>query len=111
MNGDEAARWRGEEGRGVTVCSCLHLPMLCSLCQALAEAQQALKMFQKAVASGGDRFGFAEEYLKKTEDLLNDTSQWRADGAAAGTAAKVLGYYNPGAVEEEEEEMDFDLFD
>eukprot|EP00929_Paragymnodinium_shiwhaense_P103365 TRINITY_DN6683_c0_g1_i1.p1 TRINITY_DN6683_c0_g1~~TRINITY_DN6683_c0_g1_i1.p1 ORF type:complete len:512 (-),score=109.64 TRINITY_DN6683_c0_g1_i1:477-2012(-) len=77
------------------------------------DCEQALKLFEASVARG-DRFGFAEEWAAKTKALLQDSSAWRHDGTADSGAAKHLGvaYARAGVVEEEddEEEMDFDLF-
>jgi len=79
--------------------------------QARAQVEQALDILEARIKLS-DRFGFAEEYAAKTRAILDDRSLWRADGGATEAAAKHLGYYTHNdVVEEEEEEMDFDLFD
>lgn len=73
--------------------------------------EQALRLFQSRIQH--DRFGFAQEWANKTQKLLDDSSLWVGEQASTG-AAKHLGvaYQSKSAVEEEdeEEEMDFDLF-
>merc|ERR1712187_611493 len=78
--------------------------------EARAACAQALQLFQGRLLH--DRFGFAEEWATKTKALLEDASVW-AGGQATAAAAKHLGvaYAKHAQVEEEdEEEMDFDLF-
>eukprot|EP00927_Polykrikos_kofoidii_P036421 TRINITY_DN3074_c3_g1_i1.p1 TRINITY_DN3074_c3_g1~~TRINITY_DN3074_c3_g1_i1.p1 ORF type:complete len:457 (-),score=68.81 TRINITY_DN3074_c3_g1_i1:87-1457(-) len=73
--------------------------------------EQALRLFEGRLAQ--DRFGFAQEWAKKTKELLEDASAWKGESAGAG-AAKHLGVAyqktNDDDDDEEEEEMDFDLF-
>merc|ERR1712079_845705 len=78
--------------------------------EARLHCEQALRLFEGRLEC--DRLGFAEEWAKKTRDLLNNESLWTGR-TATGAAAKHLGVsYSRQAVEEEEEEeeMDFDLF-
>mmetsp|Transcript_13333 Transcript_13333/g.42165 ORF Transcript_13333/g.42165 Transcript_13333/m.42165 type:complete len:471 (+) Transcript_13333:184-1596(+) len=79
--------------------------------------EQALKLFVGRLEH--DRFGFAAEWANKTRALLEDSSLWCGTGAGAGVAgtaagagvAKHLGCaYKPVEEEDEEDEMDFDLF-
>eukprot|EP00747_Dinoflagellata_sp_TGD_P164490 gnl/TRDRNA2_/TRDRNA2_184485_c0_seq1.p1 gnl/TRDRNA2_/TRDRNA2_184485_c0~~gnl/TRDRNA2_/TRDRNA2_184485_c0_seq1.p1 ORF type:complete len:488 (-),score=90.12 gnl/TRDRNA2_/TRDRNA2_184485_c0_seq1:201-1622(-) len=78
--------------------------------EARALCEQALQLFEGRV--NNDRFGFAQEWADKTRALLEDHRLWRGN-AASDSAAKHLGVRHASNVareEEEEEEMDFDLF-
>jgi len=71
--------------------------------------EQALRLFEGRLEC--DRLGFAAEWATKTRNLLNNASLW-IGSTASGAAAKHLGVSYSRQVEEEdeEEEMDFDLF-
>merc|ERR1712151_223174 len=77
--------------------------------EALASCKQALRLFEGCLER--DRFGFAAEWASKTKALIEDSSLWTSSGQASATAAKHLGVAHKCVEEEEdEEEMDFDLF-
>jgi len=76
------------------------------------QVEEAQKIFKARMAIS-DRFGFAQEWAATTQALLDNTGLWTSAGAATSAAAKNLGYHTGGGAmqeEDEEEEMDFDLF-
>lgn len=78
--------------------------------EARTACEDALRLFEGCL--GHDRFGFAQEWANKTKALLEDASMWRGNAASEG-GAKHLGVVyarRTQCEEEEEEEMDFDLF-